>query len=199
MANVNDAALDPLKYAHEWDYVILGDIRTPGLAKISEVDRAYEWDVKVGKGAFGGTTTFVGRVPAKFSITFTLWRSDHFTEWMSLVRHLMYDPAKISYNPNTFYTSGVDAIDIEHPALLYLDVYSVVIEKIGSLMHVGKGVFEATISFIEYRPPPKVSVVATPAGSTPINGLSPDPIEQQKQAQVQDLTAQAKNAYKGVL
>ena len=169
--------LNPIDDPRAFDSVIVKGRESPGLAQVGDVSREYEWDVKVGKGAFGSTTTFTGRVPAKFSVTFTLWTQQHFSEWEDFVSSLKYDPTKIKYNPDTLYVSGVSAVDIFHPVLVNLDINSVVVQKISGLTHKGRGVYTATIDFLEYYPPPKLSVVATPAGSTPINGLPPDDIQ----------------------
>ena len=183
--------LNPIDDPRAFDSVIIKGRESPGLAQVGDVSREYEWDVKVGKGAFGSTTTFTGRVPAKFSVTFTLWTQDHFSEWEDFVGMLKYDPTKIKYNPDTLYVSGVSAVDIFHPVLVNLDINSVVVQKISGLVHKGRGVYTATIDFLEYYPPPKISVVATPAGSTPIDGLAPDPKQQALEAQVAALTAEA--------
>ena len=163
-----DKTLDPLRDPQNWDVITIGGIVSPGVARLGDVGRSYEWDVKVGKGAFGGTTTFTGRVPAKFSVSFSLWRSAHFGEWAAFVRALKYDPTKITYSPDTYYTSGVSAVDIYHPSLVFLDIRSVVVEKVGGIVHQGKGIYEASVSFIEWYPPPKRSTVATPAKSTDV-------------------------------
>lgn len=183
--------LNPIDDPRAFDSVVIKGKASPGLALVGDVSREYEWDVKVGKGAFGSTTTFTGRVPAKFIVTFTLWTQDHFSEWEDFVSSMKYDPTKIKYNPETLFVSGVTPVDIFHPVLVNLDINSVVIQKISGLVHKGRGVYTATIDFLEYYPPPKISVVATPAGSTPIDGLSPDPRQQQLEAQMAVLLAEA--------
>lgn len=184
--------LNPIDDPRAFDSVIIAGKESPGLAQVGEVSREYEWDVKVGKGAFGSTTTFTGRVPAKFSVMFTLWTQQHFSDWEDFVSRLKYDPTKIRYNPDTLFVSGVSAVDIFHPVLVNLDVNSVVVQKIGGLVHKGRGVYTASIDFLEYYPPPKISVVATPAGSTPVDGLAPDPAQQALESQVSALLTEAK-------
>lgn len=159
---------NPIKNPQGWDTVSISGVNTPGLAKLSEPVRAYEWDVKVGKGAFGSTTTFTGRVPARFTMELTLWREEHFADLEDLYSRLKYDPTKIAFNPATGYFSGITAFDIYHPSLVAVNIKSVVVEKIGAPVHQGKGVYTASFSFIEFYPPPPVPVVNTPAQSTPI-------------------------------
>lgn len=159
---------NPIKNPEIWDRVSISGVDTPGLAELSQPTRAYEWDVKVGKGAYGGTTTFTGRVPAKFLMTLTLWRAEHFDDLEDLYSRLKYDPTKIAFNPNTGYFSGVTALDIYHPSLAAVNINSVVVDKIGAPVHQGKGVYKVEIAFIEYYPPPPFPVVNTPAQSTPV-------------------------------
>ena len=187
--------LNPIDDPQAWDSVIIAGRQSPGLAQIGEVSREYEWDVKVGKGAFGSTTTFTGRVPAKFSVTFTLWTQQHFSAWEDFVERLKYNPAKIKINPETLWVSGVSPVDIFHPTLVLIDVNAVVIQKINSLVHKGRGVYTASIDFLEYYPPPRLSVVATPAGSTPIDGLSPTPRQQALIDQIAQLNVAKQAAY----
>ena len=189
--------LDPISDPSSFDVVTIAGRDSPGLAQVGDPTRSYQWDIKVGKGAYGSTTTFTGRVPAEFSVTFTLWRKAHFAAWELFCNALKYDPAKIKYDPATLWVSGVTAVDIYHPSLAQLDINKVVVKKITGLVHKGKGVWTTRVDFLEWYPPPKLSVVATPAGSTPINGLPTDIAAQAKEAQVASLAAQARQA--GVL
>jgi hypothetical protein len=52
------------------------------------------------------------------------------------------------------------ALDVYHPDLALLDIKSVVVTKIGGLVHDGKGGATVAVDFLEYRPP-------TPKGGTP--------------------------------
>jgi len=178
------SVLNPIENPDAYEVVTIAGVDSPGLAQVQSINRSYQWDVKVGKGAFGSTTTFTGRVPAEFSVLFTLWRSAHFGQWSRFVKRLKYDPTKIRYNIETRWVSGVDAVGIYHPSLAQLDIKSVVIKKINGLSHKGKGVYEASIEFLEWFPPPKISVVATPASSTPVTGLPVDADVQRRQDRI---------------
>jgi hypothetical protein len=186
--------LNPIEDPNSFDVVTIAGRTSPGLAQVQSISRSYSWDVKVGKGAFGSTTTFTGRVPAEFSVLFTLWKRAHFAAWELFCDRLKYNPAKIRYNVETRWVSGVDAVDIFHPSLAQLDINSVVVKKINGLTHKGKGVWNTSIEFLEWYPPPKLSVVATPVGSTPVDGLPPNPAITQRNAQLAALQAQAKKA-----
>ncbi len=72
-AAVIAVATDPIWNPHAWDIVSLLGEDAPGLAHVSEPSRDYEWDVKVGRGTNGATTTFIGFQPAKFSVKWEIW------------------------------------------------------------------------------------------------------------------------------
>src|SRR5262249_5426830 len=139
--------------------------------------------------ALGATVTFTQRPPAKFSITFKLWTAAHFTAWDSFLPLLKYDPTKKS----------VQAVEIYHPSLADIDIYTVVTESIGNYVHQSEQLYTRTGSFLESFPPPKASAVSTPSGAkTASNGggnggagtQTPDAQDAQ-QKEIADLLKQA--------
>lgn len=185
---MSSGSVDPISFPETWDVIIIGQATSPGLCKISDVKRGFEWDVKKGKGTLGGTVTFTGRPPAKFSVTFRLWLADHFTEWDLFRPLLKFDPTK----------KTVRAVDIYHPALADIEIHSVVTEGIGGIIHEGDGMYTITVEFIEYFPPPKAAAVGTPSGSkspkdpkTNTTGASDDPIADAQQKQIAALLQKA--------
>ena len=92
---MTSGSIDPIANPEEWDTVSIAQTVSPGVCKVGEFKRANEWDVKKGKGTVGGTLTYVGRPPAKGSITFRLWTSAHFTAWDTFRLALLYDPTKV--------------------------------------------------------------------------------------------------------
>jgi hypothetical protein len=147
--------LNPIDNPQAWDVIIVAGVRSPGVCELSGFKRDYEWDIKKGKGAFGATTTFVGRTPAKGSVKIHLWLPSHFVEWDKFRALLKYDPTK----------TKVSAVDIYHPALADVDIKSVVVESIGSIEHEKGQLYSVTIGLLEYFPPPKASAVSTPQSS----------------------------------
>jgi hypothetical protein len=148
-------ALDPIANPQSWDVVVIGTQTSPGFCKVGEFKRAFEWDVKKGKGTLGGTVTFVGRPPARGSITFYLWTREHFTAWDTFRDLLKFDPSR----------HAVQAVDMFHPSLADIGVNSVVTESIGNIVHEGSQLYSITVEFLEYFAPPKASAVGTPTGS----------------------------------
>ena len=181
-------AVNPIDFPQAWDVVLVGGSDSPGVCKVGEFKRAHEFDVKKGKGTLGATITFVGRPPAKGSVTFKLWTADHFTAWDNFRPLLKFDPTK----------KAIQAIDIYHPALADIDIHSVVTENIGSIVHEGEGLYSIAVDFLEYFPPPKASAIGTPTGSSSTssaNGSTPgtpaDPVADAQQKEIANLLSQA--------
>lgn len=147
--------LNPIDNPQSWDYITLGGINSPGLAKVGDVKRAYDYDVKKGKGSVGATVTFVQKPPVKFSIVFYLWERNHFTEWDTFRENLKYDPTK----------KAVSALEIYHPSLADVDIHSVVTVSLGGIKHEGNAMYSIAVEFLEYFPPSPKSAVSTPSGS----------------------------------
>jgi len=181
--------IDPLTNPQAWDVVVIGNVECPGVCKVGEFKREAKFDVKLGKGSFGSTETYVGRPPAKGTIEFYLWLPIHFQQWDTFRPRFKYDPTK----------KNVQAIDIYHPSLADIDVSSVVCEQLGSLQHDGKGLWTIKVDLLEYFPAPAKSAVSTPSGAaqtvavpgTAPAGTPPPSADQQLQAQIQQLLAQA--------
>jgi hypothetical protein len=180
---------DPFTDPGGWSRCVLGGMTTPGLCEI-DCPRENGWDIKTGKGADGGICTFVGRPPIKdIKATFTAWEIEHFEAWDLLLPLLKYAPTK---------GQPVTALPIYHPALAKLDVTAVVVTKLTNWKHAGDGEWTFEVTFVEYRPPPPVSAVATPGQSTDLpnaNGSTPDPrVVALRQANA-DLMKRAQQAY----
>lgn len=180
--------LNPFDSPDAWDVIKIGQQTSPGLCKVSDFASKHEWDVKKGKGTLGATITFVGRPPAKGSIKFKLWTPQHFVQWGTFVDSFKYDPTK----------KAVQAIDIYHPALSFIDLNSVVCEGIGLPVHEGSGLYTITVELLEYFPPPKASAIGTPSGSVSTKsksgdpaGAPPDPVADAQQKEIGALLAKA--------
>ncbi len=163
--------IDPIQDPAAWDAVELAGVEWP-YCEVSGFVRENGWDVKKGKGAYGSTLTFVGLEPVKGSVKFYAWESKHFTDFGQILQLLKYDPAK----------KTPQAVEIYHPALVEVEVTQVVATKIPPWNHDGEGMYTREIEFIEYRPAPKTSAVATPSNAatsdpnkSPSSGLQPDP------------------------
>lgn len=181
--------INPIDNPGAWDFLTVGGMKSPGLAKVGEAKRANEWDKKKGKGASGESLTFVQKPAASFSVQFYLWEPQHFADWETFRPLLKYDPTK----------RVTTALDVYHPSLADLDIGAVVTESLGSIVHEGDQLYSCTVEFCEYNPPPPVSAVSTPAGSVGQSpdaataGTQPDPAVVSAQSEFDSALADAKN------
>lgn len=189
MTAVESAIIDPFSDPHAWDVIVVAGVESPGIIEVDGIegfDRETGWDKKKGKGSQGATSTLTTEPPAEGKITFTLWEPRHWREWAEFIPLLRYTPDK----------SKTQAIAIYHPSLTDIGLTSVVVQKIGPIRHKGKGKYKRVIEFLEFRPPPKVSIVATPTRATEVTksttaGDPPDPIADRQQAEIALLLKQA--------
>lgn len=107
--------------------------------------------------------------------------------------------AGIATASNVATPAPIKAIGLWHPSLASTKVLNVVTVDISPLLHTGKGIFEITFSFLEYRPPPAASAVSTPnfsqgGGSKGPGaaGTVPDPIGDRNDQIIADLLKKAK-------
>lgn len=185
--------MDPISNAEAWHHIVVASIQSPGAIAVNGMrgfKRETGWDKKKGKGSQGASLTTTTFPPAEGQITFQLWLARHFTEWEQFLPLLKYNPAKTSTN------DAADALDIFHPALVFVDVGSVVTHFISPPYHRGRGLYEIEVDFVEWLPPPPVAIVRT-TGSSSANDPSkavgdlPDPIGDAKDRQADALGREA--------
>lgn len=183
------ALLDPLTNWRAWSVIQVGDTESPGVIDkdgIEGFERETGWDVKKGKGAKGASLTLQTEPPSSGTIRFVLWKPSHFGEWAAFLPLLRY----------TGSAADKQAVAIYHPSLADLGITSVVVDKISPIRHVGMGRYIRTVKFIEWTPPPKASIVATPTRATEVTNPKPpgdpdDPVADRQQALIALLSRQA--------
>jgi hypothetical protein len=181
--------VDPFNFPTAWSHIVVGDMLSPGVIPpngIQGFKRESEWDKKKGKGSKSATLTLVQVPPAEGSIKFLLWTKQHFIDWGSFRTVLKYTPEK----------TPAQGVGIFHPSLADLDINAVVTKNITPIYHVGANLYEVTVDFIEFFPPPPVTITATPTTATTttdpnIPGSPPDEIGDANQAEIAALAKQA--------
>ena len=134
---------------------------SPGVVALSGHDREQSIDVKESDGQKGATTTWKGTKPGGFTATFSLvynetTGADDFAEWDLFVERLWGTiPPRVAKPV---------AKDVSHPDLERNGIRSVVVRKIGGMMHDGKGGATIAVEFSEYFPPKPVKT-GSPSGS----------------------------------
>jgi hypothetical protein len=151
---------NPLDNEELYNTIELDGVESPGVVKLSGHDREIDWDVKIGAGTTGGTTTMKAQKLADFTASFFLADLDDFNDW----------PAFQTALESSVKGKG-KGLDVYHPDLARNGIKSVVLKKIGGVIHDGKGGQTIAVQLLEYRPPQPAKV--TPAGSAK-KGPDPD-------------------------
>lgn len=138
-----------------------------GLFRLQDCDgRPFKWDQKDSPGTQGATITYRGWRPSKMKFRFELWTPDDIDNFFALyLPSFQIDATKAAPKP----------VDVLHPVLSSLEIYSVVAETIGPLKHEGKGLYSLTIEMLEYRQAKKKNVTTTPnttSGTKPRQGVT---------------------------
>lgn len=165
--------LNPIKYANAWMRVSINGLQTPGTIPrggMRGFKRATGWDKKMGKGTKGATLTLKSAPPVEGEITLQLFTPKDFEDWDNFVAQVL------SIAPEKQKAEG---LTIWHPRFQSIGLTTVVVESYEPPDHMGKGLYHATISLIEWQQPPAQSVVstvaATAADSTNDQTLAPPP------------------------
>ena len=154
--------VDPFNNPQVYDSITFGSVQSPGHCEVQDDwTREYKMDTKEGKGAGGATSTLTGLPPAKGKVKFWAWMASHFVEWDSFIVLLKQYPTK----------KAINAAAIYYPTLADIDVAQVTTTKISIWKHEGGGYWSRWVEFLEYAPPPPVSVVSTP--TTAVENVDP--------------------------
>lgn len=162
------------------NYVVVNGVQSPGRAQLTGVAAPYKYDVQEGYGLSGATTIFRGRGVARFTLTISLWRPEHFIAWPFFAALL--EPPK---------TSKPLVVQMRHPLLSMADIEAVAVESLGAPERQSNGVWTATISLLEYRPPKPALVKPRGAIPSPEKGA---PVTPQTEADKALVVAQAELA-----
>ena len=186
---------------NEWLYAVIKGTPTPGTIPRGGVrgfTRPTGWDIKRGKGSKGATLTLKDQPPAQGSITMQLigpggfyadgTPSRDFAAWDNFVVGVL----SISTTQQQ-----AEGLAIYYPQFASIDLTAIVVEDYTGPEYVGKGLYHAVIKLIEWSPPPPVSIVQTPSGTSPDNP-APDtvPVQDPRIAALQAQIAAAAAANK---
>jgi hypothetical protein len=159
----------PISMANDWMYFTIAGINSPGSIPhdgIKGFKRETGWDVKKGKGTVGATLTLKDRPPCKGTIELDLITSADFAGYDALIAQVLAVDAKAQQQTG---------FGIYHPAFTSIGLTQVVVAYYTPPLPSGtKRKYRVTIGFIEWQPPPPVSVVSTVASAAP-DGSSKGP------------------------
>lgn len=154
---------NPVEHPDLFDALEIAGVRSPGKVEFSGHDRKANWDVKVGKGIDGGSTTLNGIPPIEFTATFWLVNVAEFEAWPAFAKVVR---ETISASPK--------GADVYHPDLAENDIKSVCQATFGGRQHDGKGGQKYAIRFQEYRAPKKKSGTGAVVGSSKVKSSDPN-------------------------
>jgi hypothetical protein len=171
MANLRPNIIDNEEL---FNVIVLAGKASPGIVTITGADSIIEWDVKVGWGVAGATTTIRSVPPPKFECSFELFRDaytgvDSLTAWDDF--QALIDSTLVGSKPK--------ALPIYHPDLARNKITSVCKARVASPVYDKKGGAIVKVEFQTYRPPRKQTgtVVSKPKPENDPNAAAKAEIE----------------------
>lgn len=137
----------------DWDSIYLAGLFIPGKCDVGG-SVSQRLDVKDAPERDGSSITLLGRQLARVEVTARLWTAEHLAAWEQIVA--LVQPLHGKRQP--------DPLDVFYPSLELHGIRSIVVETISLLRETQPGIFEATISAVEWHPP-KASPAKNPTGS----------------------------------
>lgn len=144
---------NPITNPEQFDKVIAAGIPNPGVASVTGAATLYKWDKKDGPGAAGANMTFRGLDLSEFKIEVQLWTAEQLDAWPAWADLWGWDPVKKKATP----------LEVVHPLLDERRIRTVAAKGVPQLSNKGGSLWIGTIDCIEWRPPPKKNVAASPS------------------------------------
>lgn len=131
-----------------WDRATIAGIEVLAPVRVSgAISRKI--DVKHAPARNGAKVASLGREPARFELTITLWTEDQLDQWYTIALLLWADGEPRS-------------VDVVHPALDLYGIRKAIAERLGFPDRREKGLYEVRVSMIEVRPSTEANKGATP-------------------------------------
>ena len=179
----------PYLYDEEYSVIYLGDVRSPGVVKLSGHDRDKAWDVKPAKGSTGASSALNGDPLGEFTAEFSLAADsvdddgrDDFDRWEDFQRLI----ESTTNGPRPV------ALPVYHPDLSRNRFTEVVNRGVGGMIHDGRGGAIVIVKFGEHKPPkPKPVAKAQSKPDAQVREGRPDP-NQEAKARLASLVEEAR-------
>ena len=145
------------------DFIILGGLKSPGIATIRAAGSPRKFDIREGYGVSGGQVNFTGNGIPQFEVDIYIWTAAHWLDWRAF--------ALILAKPGPGFQPRF-GVGISHPQLSVppLDIHQVHILDVSQFVQDDEGGWECTIKFVEWRKPMEAlgtTVAAIPAIAKP--------------------------------
>lgn len=150
--------IDPELGGEQWDVLHIGDMRSPGVVRLSGPGMVYGWDIQNASAQAGAVTKRTNEPLKEFDAEFELsnetddYGFSDFDRWGEFQPYL---EAMVANKAKPF------ARDIYHPDLARVHITAVTLKSIGLLQPDGKGGGKIKVQFIEHRPPKPIKPIAS--------------------------------------
>jgi hypothetical protein len=159
---------NPTTHPDLYDSIEVAGTRSPGIVTLSGHEREMKLDVKDSDGQHGATTTWKGTKAGEFTASFRLIVDpsqliDEVADWDEFAKVLWSTVPPVS-------GKAPQAKDIVHPDLQRNGYSSVILRKMGGLVHDGKGGAKVDCVLAEYFPPKPAGASSPKGGSKKTEG-----------------------------
>jgi hypothetical protein len=163
-------------------YIVLGPMRSPGVATVKGLDSPREWDIRPAYGYSGATVVYKGAGLSKFTVEIDLWLPEHFLAWN------LFAPILAPPKPGLL---GM-ALGIKHPIINGPPhgITEVVVTDVSQPVQSDTGKWTYTIAFLQYRKP--LPTLSRPIAAIPAVAVPMPTAQDEAEVQMAALTAQAK-------
>lgn len=141
--------IDPESGARQWDVLVIGGKRSPGVVRLSGPGLGIGWDIQAATGLAGAITRRIGEPLKEFDAEFEL--SNELDE-NNVSDFDLWDEFQARLEA-TATRAKPYALDVYHPDLARVHITAVTIKAISLMTLDGKGGGKIKVSFIEFRPP----------------------------------------------
>lgn len=104
----------------QWDTIIIGGIRAPGLARVTG-GRGRRLPAMIIPGGSGAAPNFLGEDPVSFQISLTLWTPKQWLWLQDFIKPLLPPPTALIHPV---------AVKVYYPGLALLNVYDIYINRV---------------------------------------------------------------------
>lgn len=150
--------IDPETGARQWDAIIVGGKRSPGVVRLDGPGLQIGWDIQNGSGMTGAVTRRVAEPLKEFGAEFDLSNAP---DDLDVTDFDLWDEFEALLRSTVVTGKKPFALDVYHPDLARVGITAATIKSIGMLQLDGKGGGKIKVQFIEFRPPKPNKPVAS--------------------------------------
>lgn len=150
--------IDPETGASQWNVIIVGGKRSPGVARVSGPGLVIGWDIQNASGMTGAVTRRVAEPLKEFEVEFELSNE---VDDLNVSDFDLWDEFEALLRSTVVNSKKPFALDVYHPDLARVGITAATLKSIGLLQLDGKGGGRIKVAMIEFRPPKPNKPVAS--------------------------------------